>query len=427
MPFRSRRRDGAYLDRRNIPEAQKVVDAVIEHMLTCPDESLGVVTLNQTQRELIEDMLDKKVRNLSGVADYFDRHEKAGWKFFVKNLENVQGDERDVIFVSTTFGKPPGGSAVRQNFGLINRPDGWRRLNVLFTRARKRLDLFSSMLPSDVMIDEKVSLGRRALQEYLEFAKSGLLPNVRGVATEREADSDFEVAVAGALRERGYETEGQVGVAGYFIDLGVRHPVRRGEFLAGIECDGVTYHSSLSARDRDRIRQEILESLGWRGRIIRVWSTDWFSDPAGQSERLVQFLEGRRLDDQNQPVPFSDDDLDVAADDDAVLPLVDGKSEQDNSPDWGAKSPRGEPELFVEVGDRVTYESLAEPIEKHTVQIVDSQSNLRLGLLSDQTPLAQALLGLCLGDEALLKVEHNVARKLRILSIVRQSADVQLT
>lgn len=414
-------REGVYQDRRNLPEAQRVVDAVVEHMLNCPEESLGVVTLNQSQRELIEDLLDKRIRDVAGATEYFDRHEKAGWKFFVKNLENVQGDERDVIFVSTTFGKPPGGTAVRQNFGPINRPDGWRRLNVLFTRARKRLDLFSSMLPSDVVVDEKVSLGRKALQEYLEFAKSGVLPHVRGVATGREGDSDFELAVADALRTRGYETEGQVGVAGYFIDLGVRHPERRSEFLAGIECDGVTYHSSLSARDRDRIRQEILESLGWRGRIIRVWSTDWFADPAGQTERLIQFLEGRRADDLAQFVPYSDEKFDIV--DVATALQEDGESPVIAIDVSDGGSLNDAPAIFIEVGDRVAYESVSEPVERHTVQIVDSPSNLRLGLINERTPLAQALLGLCQGDEAVLKVEGKPARKLRILSVDRSAVD----
>ena len=307
-------KEGIYQDRRNIPEAQRVVDAVMEHMLNCPEESLGVVTLNQTQRELIEDILDKKIRDVKGVAEYLAHHENAGWKFFVKNLENVQGDERDVIFVSTTFGKPQGSSPVRQNFGPINRPDGWRRLNVLFTRARKRLDLFTSMLPTDIQVDEKVSLGRRAFREYLEYAKTGVLPNVRGAASEREAASDFEIAVADALRHEGYEVTPQVGVAGYFIDLGVRHPERKSDFIVGIECDGATYHSSLSARDRDRIRQEVLESLGWDGRIIRVWSTDWFSDPMGQTQRLVEFIRQKAQRDLvNQSVDL-DDDLEDAFD-----------------------------------------------------------------------------------------------------------------
>ena len=409
--------DGVYQDRRNIPEAQRVVDAVMEHMLTCPEDSLGVVTLNQTQRELIEDMLDKKTRDVKGVAEYLAHHESAGWKFFVKNLENVQGDERDVIFVSTTFGKPPGSNSVRQNFGPINRPDGWRRLNVLFTRARKRLDLFTSMLPTDVQSDEKVSLGRRALREYLEYAKSGVLQNMRGSATEREADSDFEVTVADALRQEGYIVEPQVGVAGYFIDLGVRLNSRQSEFIAGIECDGVTYHSSLSARDRDRIRQEVLESLGWQGRIIRIWSTDWFSDPIGQTRRLTDFLKMReKIALENLVLPTDDIDdcfeSEPSEDEQTGLAIVFN----------GGELPMLDvPEVFADIGDRITYETLDGVREVHTVQIVDSPSNLRLGLLNDETPLAEALLGLKAGEETVLQVTGQVPRSLRVLEVVRQA------
>jgi very-short-patch-repair endonuclease len=410
--------NGVYQGRRNVPEAQRVVDAIIEHMLTVPDESLGVVTLNQTQRELIEDLLDQKSRDVKGVAEYLERHEKAGWKFFVKNLENVQGDERDVIFVSTTFGKPPGSSVVPQYFGPINRPDGWRRLNVLFTRARRRVDLFTSMVPTDVKVDEKASLGRRAFREYLEYARTGLLPAAETIATDREADSDFELAVADALRAKGFDTQPQVGVAGYFIDIGVRHPDRPGEFLAGIECDGVTYHSSLSARDRDRIRQEVLESLGWRGRIIRVWSTDWFADPAAQTSRLLNFLQQRQLADQSLPSPYSDEDLAVdespapTPDLPLAFPATGAVTLVDSAVDAAV-------DLFVEVGDRVTYEVLGDAPETHTVQIVDSPSNLRLNLLNEDTPVAQALLGLGFGDEAVLTVPGHAARKLRVTNVMR--------
>ena len=410
--------NGVYQGRRNLPEAQRVVDAVIEHMLTVPEESLGVVTLNQTQRELIEDLLDQKSRDVKGVAEYLERHEKAGWKFFVKNLENVQGDERDVIFVSTTFGKPPGSTVVPQYFGPINRPDGWRRLNVLFTRARRRIDLFTSMVPTDVKVDEKASLGRRAFREYLEYARTGLLPAAKSIATDREADSDFELAVAEALRAKGFDTQPQVGVAGYFIDIGVRHPERPGEFLAGIECDGVTYHSSLSARDRDRIRQEILESLGWRGRIIRVWSTDWFADPDAQTSRLLNLLQQRQVADQALPPPYSDEDLAV---DESTAQVPEGLF---NVPVTGPAAEVGTAveatlELFVEVGDRVTYAVLGDSQETHTVQIVDSPSNLRLNLLNEDTPVAQALLGLGIGDEAALTVPGHAVRKLRVTNIVR--------
>ena len=413
-------KEGVYQDRRNIPEAQRVVDAVMEHMLTCPDESLGVVTLNQTQRELIEDMLDKKTRDVKGVAEYLAHHENDGWKFFVKNLENVQGDERDVIFVSTTFGKPAGSTSVRQNFGPINRPDGWRRLNVLFTRARKRLDLFTSMLPTDVQADEKSSLGRRALRDYLDYAKTGVLQNVRGSATDREADSDFEVVVANALRQEGYEVEPQVGVAGYFIDLGVRHSERKSEFIAGIECDGVTYHSSLSARDRDRIRQEVLESLGWQGRIIRVWSTDWFADPRGQTQRLMDFLRTReQFALENSGDDFEDEIVENFEPE--VIEEVQVVIEKAKADDGGAALDVDAPEVFADIGDRITYETLDGVRERHTIQIVDSPSNLRLGLLNDETPLAEALLGVKAGEESVLHVAGQVPRRLKVLDVVRQS------
>ena len=413
--------DGLYQDRRNVPEAQRVVDAVIEHMRVCPEESLGVVTLNQPQRELIEDLFDEKSRDESGVAEYLERHEKAGWKFFVKNLENVQGDERDVIFVSTTFGKPPGSNAVRQTFGPINRPDGWRRLNVLFTRARRRVNLFTSMLPADVHVDERASLGRRALREYLEYAKTGLLPGATPTPTGREPDSDFEIAVADALRRHDYEVEPQVGVAGYFIDLCVRHPRRRGEFLAGIECDGATYHSSRSARDRDRIRQEILESLNWRGRIFRVWSTDWFADPNGQTQRLVSLLK-RRLE-EDEDLPLEPDDEECLFDGDAASgppgELVDSRDDLPEGVGEATVAPSTAPEVFVDIGDRVTYEVVGELFEQNTVHIVDSPSNPRLGLLHNLTPVAQALLGLCEGDEGSLRVKGQPPRKLRVLRVER--------
>lgn len=413
-------KEGLYKDRRNFPEAQRVVDAVLEHIVASPEESLGVVTLNQTQRQLIEDILDAKVRDIKAVSDYFERHERAGWPFFVKNLENVQGDERDVIFVSTTFGRPGPGEAIRQNFGPINRADGWRRLNVLFTRARRRIDLFTSLQPNDIRLDEKASLGKKALQDYLTFASTGRLPGAPGASSEREADSEFEIAVADALRRRGYDTEPQVGVAGYFLDLGVRHPDRRGEYLAGIECDGVTYHSSLSARDRDRIRQEVLESLGWHGRIIRVWSTDWFSDPDAQTDRLVAFLEQRRKQDESSPSPYSDDDLESA---EAFIANEEVGEKLNGTVEDGTGN-KGEPDvaielsLFVEVGDRVTYETL-QPAERHTVTIVDSPSNLKLGLLNDQTPLAEALLGLCAGDKAELRVKDHPLRGIQVLRVER--------
>ena len=254
------------------------------------------------------------------------------------------------------------------------------------------------------------------------IAKSGGLQNSRGSTTERDADSDFEVAVADALRQEGYEVEPQVGVAGYFIDLGVRHNERKSEFIAGIECDGVTYHSSLSARDRDRIRQEVLESLGWRGRIIRVWSTDWFSDPRGQTQRLIEFLRKREQFALESPEPivdeYSEEDFEPQLSEEAKVVIHNANFDKAHDATLVDVA-----DVYADIGDRITYETLDGVREQHTVQIVDSPSNLRLGLLNDETPLAEALLGLKVGEEAALHVLGQATRRLGVISVLRPTFD----
>lgn len=403
---------GSYKDRQNFPEAQRLVDAILEHMIKRTDESLGVVTLNQTQRELIEELLDKKLKTFDEGTDFMGRWEAEGWPFFVKNLENVQGDERDVIFISTTFGKAPGTDKVRQNFGPISRPDGWRRLNVLFTRAKRRVELFTSMAPEDIVVDERTPLGTKALRDYLDFAKRGVL--VTTGDGEREPDSDFEVSVANVIMAMGYEVKPQLGVAGFFIDMAVRNPDRPGEFLAGIECDGATYHSGFSVRDRDRIRQEILESLGWKGRMHRIWSTDWFYNPRREMERLRKFLEDRRrIGLSEDPEEWEEEHYDAPADFKSAAEVAAELVEV-------LPADSGGEDLFVEVGDRVTYCFAANPNDRHSVLIVDSPSNAKMGIINEQTPLALALLGLSQGDVAELEVAGQKPRQLRVIKVQRQ-------
>lgn len=406
-------RGGLYKDRQNVPEAQCVVDAVLEHMLKRPDESLGVVTLNQTQRELIEELLDKKLKTFNEGADFMGRWEAEGWPFFVKNLENVQGDERDVIFISTTFGKVQGTDKVRQNFGPISRPDGWRRLNVLFTRSKRRVELFTSLSPEDIVVDARTPMGTKALRDYLDFAKRGVL-----VTTDeevRDPDSDFEVSVASVVTSLGYEVKPQLGVAGFFIDMAIRNPDRPGEFLAGIECDGATYHSGFSVRDRDRIRQEILESLGWRGRIYRIWSTDWFYNPRREIERLRSFIEERRRISATEEGGEQDEDNF----DDLSHDVEEERLAEELAEVLTATSDSTE-DVFVEVGDRVTYCPMDDPNDRHSVLIVDSESNAKMGIINERTALAQALLGLSPGDVGELEIPGHKTRQLRILKIQRQ-------
>jgi very-short-patch-repair endonuclease len=204
----------------------------------------------------------------------------------VKNLENVQGDERDTIFVGVTYGPNERGT-LAQNFGPINATGGERRLNVLFTRAKFRLDVFCSFDPTMLRITESSPRGLCVLRDYLRFAREKNLET--GRFTTREPQSDFEVEVSRALRAHGYEVHPQVGVAGYYLDLAVVDANRPGRYILGIECDGATYHSARSARDRDRLRQEVLQRLGWQ--IHRIWSTDWFRDPRGETGRLVRRIE----------------------------------------------------------------------------------------------------------------------------------------
>lgn len=275
--------DGIYEGRYNSIEAEHVVDAVIEHMRDNPRESLCVVTLNSTQRELIEGILDDRIKNDPFAQKFIEARQKGGEPFFVKNLENVQGDERDVIFISITFGRDRNGRLYHRFGPINNRANGHRRLNVLFTRAKRRTVVFSSMDPDEIHCESDSPWGLRALKGYLTYAKTGILkqPEKSGGPPA----NDFEISVGNALKERGFDIVPQVGVAGFFIDIAILHPEKAGAYILGVECDGATYHSSRSARDRDRLRQSVLKNLGWN--IHRIWSTDWFKNSQSEIDRVV--------------------------------------------------------------------------------------------------------------------------------------------
>jgi len=283
-------KDGAYTSGRNVNEVEgaEVARKIIEHARRSPHLSLGVGTLNLKQRILIEDMLARFTKDdptaESSLAKLNEAHEGTE-PLFIKNLENLQGDQRDVIFVSCTFGPNKETGKLSMHFGPIVQANGWRRLNVLITRAKKRVEVFTSMRPEDITA-EPGQEGRLALREYLKYAETGQLPELTYV---RPPDSDFELAVAQVVRNLGYQVEPQVGVAGYFVDIGVRNPHRPAEYILGIECDGATYHSSAYARDRDRLREEVLRRRGWE--IHRIWSTDWFKNREPEIVRLKKKLE----------------------------------------------------------------------------------------------------------------------------------------
>ena len=277
---------GKYKSSLNLPEAQAVAEAAVAFMRDNPDRSLGVVTLNQAQREVLLGEIDRLIARDRRAAEYREKWEPTLEPFFVKNLENVQGDERDVIFISTVYGPDADTGVVMNRFGPVNSNVGHRRLNVLFTRAKQRVDVFTSMRSDDIKTPDGSSLGVKALKSYLEYAETGRLE--QGETTGREPDSDFEIFVRDRLAQHGFDVVPQIGVAGYFIDLAVKHPKRSG-YLLGIECDGATYHSSKSARDRDRLREEVLIGLKWS--IYRIWSTDWFADPEQEFKRLLAHID----------------------------------------------------------------------------------------------------------------------------------------
>jgi len=280
-------KNGRFINQHNIEEARVIAKAVALHAIHSPEESLGIVAMNSKQREQIERAIDEMCREDSQAEAAIDRLRTKSDALFVKNLENVQGDERDVIFISFTYGPGEADGKVYQRFGPINSDVGWRRLNVLFTRSKKRMHVFSSMRAEDVQVTETSKRGVQALRGFLHFAEKGNMDGLSQI-TGKAPDSDFEVAVITALESAGFRCEPQVGVAGFFIDIAVRDPGKQGRYLMGIECDGATYHSAKSARDRDRLRQDVLEGLGWR--IRRIWSTDWFSNPEEVLEPIIREL-----------------------------------------------------------------------------------------------------------------------------------------
>lgn len=263
----------------NPDEARRVAEAVMRHAAERPHQTLGVAAFSLQQARRIEDELEILRRRDPSAEDFFRRHPEE--PFFVKNLENVQGDEREAIFISVGYGKVEGGR-MSMRFGPLNSDGGERRLNVLITRARSRCVVFCNFQAGDLDLRRTPARGVRALKTFLQYARTGRLDVSQ--ATGRGADSPFEQAVADELRARGHEVEHQVGSVGFFVDLAVIDPDRPGRYLLGIECDGATYHSARSARDRDRLRQQVLEGLGWR--IHRIWSTDWFRNRDREMERV---------------------------------------------------------------------------------------------------------------------------------------------
>jgi very-short-patch-repair endonuclease len=268
----------------NTGEAKALVRELRDFIYANPDRSVGIVAFNIRQRDAIQKEIQVRARQDSVLARYIG---KEGIEpFFVKNLENVQGDERDVIFISVGYGKTETG-VFGYNFGALNNAGGERRLNVLITRARMQCRVFCNF-SSDIIDETKVKhLGVRVLKQFLYYAEHG--KELYHETADGDVESLFEEQVLAAIRKLGYDAVPQVGSRGYRIDLAIRHPQQPGRYVLAVECDGATYHSAPSARDRDRLRQSVLEGLGWR--FYRIWSANWFFNQVQETERLRKAIE----------------------------------------------------------------------------------------------------------------------------------------
>ncbi|NUU04085.1 DUF3320 domain-containing protein [Herbaspirillum robiniae] len=387
--------------RTNKPEAKALVADLVARLksqdFNDSGHTVGVVTFNSEQQRLIEDLLDDARRKDPSIEHHFA--DTALEPVFVKNLESVQGDERDIMYFSITYG--PGLDGVMpMTFGPMNQQGGERRLNVAITRARQELRVFGSFRPEKMDLTRTQALGVRDLKHFLEFADKGARALGEFVAgSVGDFDSPFEKAVCAALAERGWVVHPQVGVSAFRVDLGVVDPDSPGRYLAGVECDGATYHRSATARDRDKLREQVLRGLGWD--IVRIWSTDWWVDMPGTLDRvdakLRQILDAKReaemlaaeraaeIAEQVIAAAKATDGENVAADAPHSQPVAVTKTSAENvalhPSEMYARSSAGElppsQDYFIEV-DLATTDHVAEP----DLFFSDSYDERLLGMIS---------------------------------------------
>lgn len=296
--------NGMWIDRCNKNEALKVVETIkVFFQSRKHNESLGVITFNSNQRDLIMDEIDKeclKDKQFSSICKKeFERKENGeDFGMFIKNIENVQGDERDCIIFSLGYAKNESGRVVR-NFGWLNQKAGENRLNVAISRAKEKIYIITSIKPEELFVDDLKNEGPKIFKKYLEYCYAisnkdketakqilySFADEKRGLNNDITFDSDFENQVYDALVARGLIVDTQVGVGGYKIDLALKDK-KTNNYILGIECDGKLYHSSLLARERDIYRQKYLESRGWK--IYRIWSTNWWHNPEKEIDNIIK-------------------------------------------------------------------------------------------------------------------------------------------
>lgn len=273
----------------NLLEAKRCVELVKEHIQRHPDRSLGIIAFSEKQQQVIQREIQLFREQNPAYEEFFQEGKEE--EFFIKNLENVQGDERDTILFSVGYAKTKEqkakGEPMAMRFGPLGVQGGERRLNVAITRAKRNVKLVSSILPSDIDLTRTVSEGIHMLHDYLAFAMNGgeALPN----AEKKTAPDEFKAAVAAYLRDSGYEVRESVGYSEYKIDIAIQHPKQPEKLVVGIECDGMSYRSARTARDRDRLRKSVLTAMGWK--LYRIWSTEWYRNPDLEGKKLLAFID----------------------------------------------------------------------------------------------------------------------------------------
>lgn len=299
--------NGQFINQQNEREANAIVDMLKEQLQSAPQESVGIITFNAPQRDRIEELIDRRAEADPEFAGLYQsmQTQDPDRRLFVKNIENVQGDERDIIIFSVGYARNEEGQ-VRAHFGSLSQQGGENRLNVAVTRAKKSIRVVCSIDPHELKVAHTKNRGPKLFRHYLEYAEAvarmdrkrvdAIIARIHeGQQLGRQEstavfDSTFEQQVCDALTKRGYQVDTQVGVSGYRIDLAVIHPHDPERYILGIECDGAMYHSSADARERDVYRQEFLEAKGWT--ITRIWSRNWWRNPAREMERIEHTING---------------------------------------------------------------------------------------------------------------------------------------
>jgi very-short-patch-repair endonuclease len=281
--------NGIYAQQRNEMEARRCVELVDEHIKNHPNRSLGIIAFSAKQQQTIT----------SAISYYREAHpeneaffvEETDEEFFIKNLENVQGDERDTIIFSICYAKTQmqkdNNRPMPMRFGPLNNVGGERRLNVAITRAKKNIKLVGSIQPADIDLSRTESEGVRMLRSYIEYAQNGTMA-LRGQLAEGGTFDELVNSVATFIENAGYRVRRHMGCSKYKIDIAVEHPDSPDRFVAGIECDGYSYISARTARDRDHLRRSVLEGMGWK--MHRVWSPEWARNPDVEREKLLEFI-----------------------------------------------------------------------------------------------------------------------------------------